>query len=115
MLLMKVLFDPHRMLSQSPEVSRFDLSCLKILVTGGGLLSATIRMEVMERIPTIKYVREVSIGNKSYFELSQGDGAMVALLTRDLQVVGSVRTIARAFFTFSIFFMNAAVRGRGGQ
>jgi len=47
------------MLSQSPEVSRYDLSCLKILITGGGLLSATIRLEVMERIPTVKYVREV--------------------------------------------------------
>jgi hypothetical protein len=34
------------------------MSCLKILITGGGLLSATIRLEVMERIPTIKYVRE---------------------------------------------------------
>ena len=46
------------MLSQSPDVSRYDLSCLKILITGGGLLSATIRLEVMERIPTLKYVRE---------------------------------------------------------
>ena len=35
-----------RMLSQSPEVCRYDLSCLKVLITGGGLLSATIRMEV---------------------------------------------------------------------
>ena len=46
------------MLSQSPDVSRYDLSCLKILITGGGLLSATIRLEVMERLPTLKYVRE---------------------------------------------------------
>jgi len=47
-----------RMLSQSSEVSRYDLSCLKILITGGGLLSATIRHDVLERIPSIKYVRE---------------------------------------------------------
>ena len=46
------------MLSQSPDVSRYDLSCLKIILTGGSLLSATIRMELMERIPTVKYVRE---------------------------------------------------------
>ena len=56
--LMRNLQCSCRMLSQSPEVSRYDMSCLKILITGGGLLSATIRLEVMERIPTIKYVRE---------------------------------------------------------
>ena len=47
-----------RMLSQSPEVARFDLSSLKIILTAGGILSATIRMEAMERIPSLKYIRE---------------------------------------------------------
>ena len=46
------------MLSQSPEVARFDLSSLKIILTAGGILSATIRMEAMERIPSLKYIRE---------------------------------------------------------
>ena len=47
-----------RMLSQSPEVARFDLSSLKIILTAGSILSATIRMEAMERIPSLKYIRE---------------------------------------------------------
>ena len=42
------------MLSQSPDVNRYDLSCLKILITGSSLLSSTIRVEVMDRIPTIR-------------------------------------------------------------
>ena len=44
-----------RMLSQSPEVTRFDLSCLKIILSAGSILSATIRMEAMERIPTLRF------------------------------------------------------------
>ena len=47
-----------RMLSQSPEVSLYDLSSLKVLVTGSSLLSSTIRVEVMDRIPSLRYVRE---------------------------------------------------------
>ena len=46
------------MLSQSPEVSLYDLSSLKMLVTGSSLLSSTIRVEVMDRIPSLRYVRE---------------------------------------------------------
>ena len=46
------------MLSQSPEVQRFDLSCLKIILTAGSILSPTIRMEAMERIPSLRYIRE---------------------------------------------------------
>ena len=46
------------MLSQSPEVSLYDLSSLKVLVTGSSLLSSTIRVEVMDRIPSLRYVRE---------------------------------------------------------
>ena len=47
-----------RMLSQSPEVARFDLGSLKVILTAGSILSATIRMEAMERIPSLKYIRE---------------------------------------------------------
>ena len=47
-----------RMLSQSPEVGRFDLSCLKIILSAGSILSPTIRMEAMERVPSLRYIRE---------------------------------------------------------
>ena len=43
---------------QSPDVSRFDLSFLRVLITGGSHLSANVRMEVMERIPSLRYIRE---------------------------------------------------------
>ena len=46
------------MLSQSTEVSLYDLSSLKVLVTGSSLLSSTLRVAVMDRIPSIRYVRE---------------------------------------------------------
>ena len=46
------------MLSHSSEVARFDLGSLKIILTAGSILSATIRMEAMERIPSLKYIRE---------------------------------------------------------
>ena len=46
------------MLSQSPDVTRFDLSCLKVILSGGSLLSATIRMDAFERIPSLRYIRE---------------------------------------------------------
>ena len=47
-----------RMLSQSPEVGRFDLSCLKVILSAGSILSPTIRMEAMERVPSLRYIRE---------------------------------------------------------
>jgi len=47
-----------RMLSHSQEVGRFDLSTLKVILTAGGILSATIRMEAMERFPSLRYIRE---------------------------------------------------------
>lgn len=47
-----------RMLSQSPEVVKYDLSCLKSILTAGSILSATIRMEAMERLPSLRYIRE---------------------------------------------------------
>ena len=47
-----------RMLSQNPIVSKFDLACLKSVITGGDILSPTIRAELYDRHPNIKYVRE---------------------------------------------------------
>ena len=32
-----------RLLSQSPSVAKYDLSCLRVIITGGGILSSTIR------------------------------------------------------------------------
>ena len=46
------------MLSHSQEVGRFDLSTLKVILTSGSILSATIRMEAMERFPSLRYIRE---------------------------------------------------------
>ena len=37
---------------------RFDISCLRMLVTGGSHLSVTIKTEVMEKIPSLRYIRE---------------------------------------------------------
>ena len=39
-------------------MARFDMTCLRMLITGGSRLSSSIRMDVMEKIPTIRYVRE---------------------------------------------------------
>eukprot|EP00095_Tigriopus_kingsejongensis_P001553 maker-scaffold137_size321222-snap-gene-0.10 protein:Tk01553 transcript:maker-scaffold137_size321222-snap-gene-0.10-mRNA-1 annotation:"4-coumarate-- ligase-like" len=47
-----------RLLSQSKAIIKYDLSCLKSVISSGGVLSSTIRMELLERFPTVKYVRE---------------------------------------------------------
>ena len=47
-----------RLLSQSKEVTKYDLTCLKSVLTGGGVLSSTIRMELFDRFQTVRYVRE---------------------------------------------------------
>ena len=47
-----------RMLSHSQEVTRFDLSGLKCILSAGSILSATIRMEAMDKIPSLRYIRE---------------------------------------------------------
>lgn len=39
-------------------MGRFDTTCIRMLITGGSRLSASIRMDLMEKIPTIRYVRE---------------------------------------------------------
>ena len=39
-------------------MTKYDLSCLKSVLTGGGVLSSTIRTELMDRFPTVRYVRE---------------------------------------------------------
>lgn len=39
-------------------MSKFDLSCLKCIITSGGVLSSTIRLELLERFSNIRYIRE---------------------------------------------------------
>lgn len=47
-----------RFLSQSPSIRKYNLSCLKCILTAGGVLSSTIKSELYERFPNVKYVRE---------------------------------------------------------
>jgi len=47
-----------RMLSQSATVEIFDLSHLKVLITGGTILGPTISRELLERLPNIRFIRE---------------------------------------------------------
>ena len=46
-----------RMLSQSATVEIFDLSHLKVLITGGTILGPTISRELLERLPNIRFIR----------------------------------------------------------
>lgn len=47
-----------RMLSQSPLVDKYDLSHLRLLITGGSLLGQTIKIDLLEKLPNIKFIRE---------------------------------------------------------
>merc|ERR1712013_71519 len=47
-----------RMLSQSATVEIFDLSHLKVLITGGSILGPTTSRELMERLPNLRFIRE---------------------------------------------------------
>ena len=46
-----------QMLSQSATVEIFDLSHLKVLITGGTILGPTIGRELLERLPNIRFIR----------------------------------------------------------
>merc|ERR1719228_982136 len=46
------------MLSLSSNVEMFDLSNLKVVITGGTILGPTISRELLERLPNMKFVRE---------------------------------------------------------
>jgi len=47
-----------RLLSQSPSVAKYDLSCLRVIITGGGILSSTIRRSLLDRFSNVKVLRE---------------------------------------------------------
>ena len=39
-------------------MTRFDMNGLRMLITGGSRLSTSIRLDVMDKIPSLRYVRE---------------------------------------------------------
>jgi acyl-coenzyme A synthetase/AMP-(fatty) acid ligase len=47
-----------RMLSQSASVEIFELSHLKVLITGGSILGPTTGREILERLPNLRFIRE---------------------------------------------------------
>ena len=47
-----------RMLCQSPVLQEFDLSSLKALVSGGAILGPTARLEILDRLPGLRGVRQ---------------------------------------------------------
>ena len=47
-----------RMLCHSPVLQEFDLSSLKALVSGGAILGPTARLEILERLPGLRGVRQ---------------------------------------------------------
>jgi len=47
-----------RMLSQSSTVELYDISHLKVVITGGSILGPTISKELMERLPNLRFIRE---------------------------------------------------------
>ena len=56
-----VYLGPHaqvRMLSQSSQLDIYDLSQLKVILTGGSVLGPTISRELLEKLPAIKFIRE---------------------------------------------------------
>jgi len=47
-----------RMLCHSPVLQEFDLSSLKALVSGGSILGPTARLEILDRLPGLRGVRQ---------------------------------------------------------
>ena len=46
-----------RMMSQSSSLEMFDLSQLKVIVTGGSILGPTISKELLEKLPSLRFIR----------------------------------------------------------
>lgn len=47
-----------RMMSQSPGLDIFDMSQLRVIITGGSILGPTISRDLLEKLPTIRFIRE---------------------------------------------------------
>ena len=45
------------MMSQSSGLDIFDLSQLRVIITGGSILGPTISKELQERLPSIRFIR----------------------------------------------------------
>ena len=46
-----------RMMSQSSSLEMFDLAQLKVIVTGGSILGPTISKELLEKLPSLRFIR----------------------------------------------------------
>ena len=46
-----------RMMSQSTSLDMFDLSQLKVIITGGSLLGPTISKDLLEKLPSLRFIR----------------------------------------------------------
>lgn len=45
------------MMSQSPGLEIFDMSQLRVIITGGSILGPTISRDLLEKLPTIRFIR----------------------------------------------------------
>ena len=46
-----------RMMSQSPGLDIYDMSQLRVIITGGSILGPTISRDLQEKLPTIRFIR----------------------------------------------------------
>ena len=44
-------------MSQSPGLDIFDISQLRVIITGGSILGPTISRDLLEKLPTIRFIR----------------------------------------------------------
>ena len=62
-----------RMMSQSPGLDIYDMSRLRVIITGGSILGPTISRELQEKLPTIRFIRsERRNSMEKYTEHLQG-------------------------------------------
>ena len=47
-----------RVMSQSSQMEIYDMSSLKVIITGGSILGPTISRDLMEKLPSLKFIRE---------------------------------------------------------
>ena len=45
-------------MSQSSQMEIYDMSSLKVIITGGSILGPTISRDLMEKLPSLKFIRE---------------------------------------------------------
>ena len=57
-------------MSQSPGLEIFDMSQLRVIITGGSILGPTISRDLLEKLPTIRFIRS---GNNNTCQHSTED------------------------------------------